>query len=363
LKFATSPPATAAACAARQHSSGSTRQPHGKAAATRRSYAAAGGPPRAAAAPAGSSGNKSNVFPQASPVFSFFGEGCGDPLPPLPGSRPYRAPVCWRSRRNRHHAREAESARPVARQPTTRAPAATPTASTAAFPASLRRRGSSPCICLFASGALRLRAPSPSASGRSAADAPGPPKHLGSLRGVRRYRRIASRLRFGAPTGCGHLPRDPGGGREADQRYRASGRFRPRRSPGRRAPWCSRYFSSSPAASGPRNTWECIQAQGNASEIPRLGIFLHGDALRGGWGFLGLLSGRGWGLSLPGSRRGYESTAAHDFGSTTTGTRWSRSSLNRALATNVILSIAGHVSRAMLSRYSHVRDGSEAARP
>jgi hypothetical protein len=44
------------------------------------------------------------------------GEVSGDPLPLLPGSRPYRAPVCWRSRRNRHHAQEAESARPVARQ-------------------------------------------------------------------------------------------------------------------------------------------------------------------------------------------------------------------------------------------------------
>src|ERR1019366_652243 len=30
-------------------------------------------------------GNKSNVFPQASPVFSFFGEGCGGPLLLLPG--------------------------------------------------------------------------------------------------------------------------------------------------------------------------------------------------------------------------------------------------------------------------------------
>jgi hypothetical protein len=30
------------------------------------------------------------------------GEVSGDPLPPLPGSLPYRAPVSWRSRRNHH---------------------------------------------------------------------------------------------------------------------------------------------------------------------------------------------------------------------------------------------------------------------
>jgi hypothetical protein len=36
----------------------------------------------------------------------------------------------------------------------------------------------------------------------------------------------------------------------------------------------------------------------------------------------------------------------------TTATPWSRSSLNRD---EVIMSIAGHISRAMLSRYSHVR--------
>src|ERR1017187_8325152 len=96
--------------------------------------------------------------------------------------------------------------------PTAKAPAATPNASTAAVEARQPERP-----CLFASRTLRVRPPSPSAAGRSAADAPGPPKHLGSLRGVRRYRRIASRLRSGAPTACGHQGLDSGGGREADQ--------------------------------------------------------------------------------------------------------------------------------------------------
>ena len=63
-------------------------------------------------------------------------------------------------------------------------------------------------------------------------------------------------------------------------------------------PWCSRYFSSSPAASGPRHTWEYIQAQRSASEVPRLGIFSVGLNLRiGDGGFQRVLSGRGWGLS------------------------------------------------------------------
>src|ERR1035437_6637633 len=90
--------------------------------------------------------------------------------------------------------KEAESARPVARQP-----AATPTASTAAFPASLRRRGSSPSAPACSAGALRLGVLSPSAAGRSAADTPGPPRHHVAPRGVRRYRRNASRLQSGTP--------------------------------------------------------------------------------------------------------------------------------------------------------------------
>src|ERR1039458_561671 len=39
-------------------------------------------------------------------------------------------------------------------------------------------------------------------------------------------------------------------------------------------PWCSRYFSSPPASSGPRHTWDQVQAQGNAPEIPRRAVFL-----------------------------------------------------------------------------------------
>ena len=103
------------------------------------------------------------------------------------------------------------------------------------------------CLCLrpasasassnFASGrSLRLRAPWPSASGRSAADAPGPPKHHEASRGERRCRRNASRPRSGNPATRGHLPADPGGGRGVGHfPWLASRRFRPRRSPGR--PW------------------------------------------------------------------------------------------------------------------------------
>ena len=101
---------------------------------------------------------------------------------------------------------------------------------------------------------FRLRAPLPSASSRSAADVPGPPRHHVAPRGERRCRRSANRLRFGAPTACGRLRPDPGGGREAGhfpwlslRRFRGVtgplGRSRDRRSPGRR-PWCSQYFPS-----------------------------------------------------------------------------------------------------------------------
>jgi hypothetical protein len=74
-----------------------------------------------------------------------------------------------------------------------------------------------------------------------------------------------------------------------------------------------------------------------------------------GWVVPRVSSERGWGLSAPGSRRGCGSTAAHDF--------WehdNRHTLVTELSESgagdeVIMSIAGHVSRAMLSRYSHVR--------
>src|ERR1035441_2399458 len=73
---------------------------------------------------------------------------------------------------------------------------------------------------------------------------------------------------------------------------------------------------------GPRHTWKHVQAQRNASEVPKLSISSCGDAPQGGWGFLGLRSGWGWGLSALGSRRGCGSKAAHDFGSKASGTRW-----------------------------------------
>ena len=116
-----------------------------------------------------------------------------------------------------------------------------------------------------------LRPPLPSAAGRSAADAPGPPRHHVALRGVRQYRHRASRLRFGIPAGCGRHQPDSGGWREADQVWHASGDLGGHVTgvsvvhliDGRRAahsPWCSRYFSSRQTSSGPRNTWKCVSA-------------------------------------------------------------------------------------------------------
>ena len=57
---------------------------------------------------------------------------------------------------------------------------------------------------------LRLPPPSPSASDQSAADGPGPPKHLGLPRGDRRYRGNARSLRSCSPTTRSHLGPDLG---------------------------------------------------------------------------------------------------------------------------------------------------------
>ena len=40
------------------------------------------------------------------------------------------------------------------------------------------------------------------------------------------------------------------------------------------------------SSSCPRNTWKCLQAQRNASEVPERAVVLGGDRFRGGWGFL-----------------------------------------------------------------------------
>src|ERR1035437_7109905 len=68
-------------------------------------------------------------------------------------------------------------------------------------------------------------------------------------------------------------------------------------------PLASASPSAFQTASGPRNTWKCLQAQRSASEVPERAVVLGGDRFRGGWGFHGVLSGSGWGLSGPGSRR------------------------------------------------------------
>ena len=101
---------------------------------------------------------------------------------------------------------------------------------TAVSPAASAVEGAPPDrSCLFDSGALRLRAPSPPAADPFAVGAPDPPKHDVAPRGERRCRRNPSRLRFGTLTACGHLPRDPGGGREIGHfPWRALGRFRAR---------------------------------------------------------------------------------------------------------------------------------------
>jgi hypothetical protein len=43
----------------------------------------------------------------------------------------------------------------------------------------------------------------------------------------------------------------------------------------------------------PRNTWKCLQAQRNASEVPGRAVVSGGDRFRGGWGFQRVLFGRG----------------------------------------------------------------------
>src|ERR1019366_5879621 len=166
---------------------------------------------------------------------------------------------------------------------------------------------------------LRLRVPLPSAVDPSAADAPGPPKHRVAPRGERRYRRNASRLQCGTPTAFGRLRPDPGGGREVGHSlWLALGRFSfgdhvtgvsvARLSDGHRAargPWCSGWTSLRlQVVPAPRNTWKCVQGQGSAPEVPRLAPLLARGRAPGRDGLLGIPSGRGWGLSLPGSRRG-----------------------------------------------------------
>ena len=104
---------------------------------------------------------------------------------------------------------------------------------------------------------LRLPARSPSASGQSAADAPGPPIHRVAPRGVRRCRRSASRLQSGTPAVCGRLPADPRSGRGGGhfpwlslRRFRGVTGFSVVHliggHCGRHGPWCSRCFFSPP---------------------------------------------------------------------------------------------------------------------
>jgi hypothetical protein len=131
----------------------------------------------------------------------------------LDKTRTRRCPVAVRSLR--WHNRVGSLARPTRST-------AHPPASTGAVrrpPASRERRPTSP--------AVRLPGLSPSASSRSAADAPGPPRHHVAPRGGRRYRHNASRQQSGTPTACGRHQPDPGVGREVDHYPSLSlGRFR-----------------------------------------------------------------------------------------------------------------------------------------
>ena len=100
--------------------------------------------------------------------------------------------------------------------------------------------------------------------------------------------------------------------------------------------------------------------KGAPRKYQKLGIFLHGDALRGGWGFLGIQAGREWGLSPLGSRRGCGSTAGRCLGregngGVDEGARLVTELSESGAGDELIIRIAGHVSRAMLSRYSHVQ--------
>jgi hypothetical protein len=71
------------------------------------------------------------------------------------------------------------------------------------------------------------------------------------------------------------------------------------------APDTETHFPCLQTSSGPRSTWEYVQDQGNAPEIPERAVVLGSDALRVGMELLGFLSGMGWGLWPPGSRWGY----------------------------------------------------------
>src|ERR1035441_9070996 len=59
------------------------------------------------------------------------------------------------------------------------------------------------------------------------------------------------------------------------------------------APDMETRFPCLQTSSGPRHTWEYVQDQGNAPEIPERAVVLGGDRFRRGWGFLGLLYVRG----------------------------------------------------------------------
>src|ERR1019366_2685142 len=276
------------------------------------------------------SGNGGNGSPQPAPVFLFVGRSPETRCHRCRGRLPYRAPVCWRSRRNRHHAREAESARPVVRQPNGQGPCLD------------RRLSSEPPPSKHASPSV----PAWSPPARSGSERPRPPPQVGPqpMHPVRQNISGHSEVcgDIGVPPAVygpvlqqpavvrGQVPEE--GAKSVNSYGSHWGDLGGQDDTPGQAGFPGVLFLPS-GRFGPRHTWEYLQAQRKASEVPKLSISSCGDAPQGGWGFQRLLFGRGCGLSAPGSRQGYGFTAAHDFWSTTTGTPWSPSSLNRARAT------------------------------
>ena len=252
------------------------------------------------------------------------GEVSGDRLPPLPGSRPYRAPVCWRSRRNRHHAQEAESARPVARQPNGQGTSRNANCLD-------RRLSSEPPPSKHASPSV----PAWSPPARSGSERPRPPPQVGPqpMHPVRQNISGHSEVcgDIGVPPAVydpvlqqpavvrGQVPEE--GAKSVNSYGSHWGDLGGQDDTPGQAGFPGVLFLPS-GRFGPRHTWEYLQAQRKASEVPKLSISSCGDAPQGGWGFQRLLFGRGCGLSAPGSRQGYGFTAAHDFWSTKIVIRW-----------------------------------------
>jgi hypothetical protein len=206
-------------------------------------------------------------------------------LPPLPGSRPYRTPVCWRSRRNRHHAQEAESARPVARQPNgqgtcpqRRLPL--PRLSSQPRRRSTPARAPPPCSPPARSGSERPRRPP------QVGPQPTHPVHQSIPWHPEVYGDVGITPAVNNPAFqqdaviCGQVPEEGAKSVRGSLHWGDLGGQDD--TPGQAGfPGTSLPVRPLPA---PRHTWNHVRGQRNAPEIPRLGISSCGDALPGGIG-------------------------------------------------------------------------------